>query len=68
MKMKELRSLNEADLNGKDAELRTDLVKLYAQVATGTVPKNPGRIRLAKRTLARIRTLENERSVARKHE
>ncbi len=68
MKIKELRSLGDADLKQKVAELRTELVKSYAQVAAGTVPKNPGRIRLAKRTLARIYTLETERGVTRKHE
>ena len=59
--VKVLRELGDADLVARIAELRKELMKLNAQVAIGTVPKNPGAIRKGKRTIARILTLLNER-------
>ena len=63
MKAKELRTLSEADLTLKEAELRKNLMKLYGQVSTGTPPKNPGEIRQSKRTLAQILTLRTEKAM-----
>lgn len=57
MKIKELRSLSKTDLENKISELKKDLIKDRAQAATGTVPKNPSKIRLARRTIARIETI-----------
>ncbi len=57
MKIKELRVLGEADLKQKILELHKELMKDNAQVATGTIPKNPGKLRLAKKTIARIHTI-----------
>lgn len=54
MKIKELRALGEADLKQKMLDLYKELMKDNAQVATGTIPKNPGKLRLAKKTIARI--------------
>lgn len=59
--LKEIRSLGEDALKSRLAELRKELMKLNAQVAIGTVPKNPGLIRKSKRTIARILTILNER-------
>jgi ribosomal protein L29 len=57
MKIKELRTLGEPELKQKMTELYKELMKDNAQVATGTIPKNPGKLRLAKKTIARIKTL-----------
>jgi ribosomal protein L29 len=57
MKIKELRALGENDLKQKKQELYKELMKDNAQVATGTIPKNPGKLRLAKKTIARINTI-----------
>ncbi|MEM3154696.1 MAG: 50S ribosomal protein L29 [Candidatus Woesearchaeota archaeon] len=57
MKIKELRALGETELKQKMDELRKELMKDNAQVATGTIPKNPGKLRLAKKTIARIHTI-----------
>ncbi|MBI4145370.1 50S ribosomal protein L29 [Candidatus Woesearchaeota archaeon] len=62
MRTKDLRTLSEAELTAKEAELRKSLMKLYGQVSTGTPPKNPGEIRQGKRTLAQILTLKHERA------
>ena len=56
MKYNELASMKPEDLDKKEAEARTELVKLRAQVATGTAPKNPGQIKQFKKILARIAT------------
>ena len=48
-------------MGNKIIELKKDLMKLNAQVATGTTPENPGRIRSIKKTLAKINTLLNEK-------
>ena len=57
MKAKELKALAPAELLAKRAELHAELVKEYAQVATGTIPKSPGKINHTKKTIARINTI-----------
>lgn len=57
MKFKELKALPVADLQNKLVELRKELIKENAQVAIGTMPKNPRKLRLAKKTIARIQML-----------
>ncbi len=57
MKFKELKALPPAELKGKLLELKKELMKENAQVAIGTVPKNPRKLRLAKKTIARIETI-----------
>lgn len=54
MKFKEIKSMNEEELKAKLKELRLDLMKQNAQVATGTVPPNPGQIKIKKKNIARI--------------
>ncbi|MBW2971377.1 50S ribosomal protein L29 [Candidatus Woesearchaeota archaeon] len=58
---KDFSSMNEAQLKDKLAELRLELMKQNAQVATGTIPKSPGLIRQTKRNIARILTLLNKK-------
>lgn len=62
MKYKDLAAMKPAELEKKEAEARTELIKLKAQVATGTAPKNPGQIRQIKKILARIETLRTAQS------
>lgn len=61
MKTKELRDMNITQLDSKLDELNKELIKLNAQVSTGTNPKNPSQIRNIRRTIARIFTLKNEK-------
>lgn len=61
MKVKELRKMDSKNMESKIVELNKDLMKLNSQVATGTTPENPGRIRAIKKTLARIYTIQNEK-------
>ncbi len=59
--VKEIRTLSVDALKSRIAELRKELMKYNAQVAIGTIPKNPGAIRKSKRMIARILTVVNER-------
>jgi len=61
MKAKELRGMSQSELNQKLVELHKELMKDNAQVATGTIPKNPGKLRLAKKTIARIKMILAEK-------
>lgn len=60
MKTKELRDLSIDDLTTRMAELQKDLMKMNAEIAVSN-PKNPGKVRQVKRSIARIRTLINEK-------
>lgn len=54
MKFKELQGLKSEELTKKEQEVRMELIKQNAQIATGTTPKSPGMVRELKKTLARI--------------
>ncbi len=62
MKVKEIRVMNELELENRSAELKKELMKINSQIAIGTLPKNPGKIKDMKRTIARILTIKNEKS------
>ncbi len=59
--VKELNELKEDALDKRLSELRKELMKFRSQVASGTIPRNPGRIRVIKRTIARIHTINTRR-------
>jgi len=60
MKIKELRTMHVSELQEKLGELRVELMKERAQIALGSAPKNPGRVRAVKRNIARIITLVHQ--------
>ncbi len=66
MKGKELRGMANVDLQKKLEELQKELMKENAQVATGTIPKNPGKLKLTKKTIARIRMILAEKEAVNK--
>lgn len=61
MRAKEVRKMGDVELKEKEVELKKDHMKLRSQVASGTPPENPGRIRAIRRTLARINTIRREK-------
>lgn len=66
-RMKELRQVSQSELKGKLEQLRKDLMKANAQISTGTPPENPGKVRLIKKTIARINfILNNQQEVKEK--
>jgi large subunit ribosomal protein L29 len=66
LKTKEIRGMTNEDLNAKLDDLRKELIKTNAQIATGTTPKSPGQVRQIKRTIARILTVIKEKEVGKK--
>ncbi len=63
MRPKELRDLSDQELEEKLHERRQELFNLRFQSATGAL-ENSARLRLAKREIARILTVRNERASA----
>ncbi|MCS7007002.1 MAG: 50S ribosomal protein L29 [Thermoleophilia bacterium] len=61
MRAKDVRALSDEDLERKLAETRKELFDLRFQRATGAL-ENSARIRQAKREIARILTIQNERA------
>ena len=66
MKAKELKVMNELDLENKIIELKKELMKVNSQIATGTIPKSPGKIREMKRTIAKILTIKKRKEGSKK--
>jgi len=62
LKKSELKQASKENLNNKLEELKKELMRLNAQVSTGTPPENPGKIRLIKRTIAKILTQLNKKT------
>jgi len=56
MKYKELKELDSGELLKKIDEIQLELMKLKAQTATGTNPKNTSQIRQLRKTIAKIKT------------
>lgn len=61
IKNEELRKMNVQELQNKLVDMKKDLIKINAQIATGTVPENPGNIKNIKKTIARIYTIMKEK-------
>jgi large subunit ribosomal protein L29 len=62
MKIKDIRSMGAKELEDKLKEARIELMKLNAQVATGTAPKSPGQIKATRKTIARIKTVLKQKA------
>jgi large subunit ribosomal protein L29 len=60
LRARELRELSDDELEHKLAETRQELFNLRFQSATGAL-ENPARLTHAKREIARILTIRNER-------
>lgn len=62
MKAKEIRDLNDSELDQKVAGLKEELFNLRFQIATGQL-ENPMRIREVKKAIARIKTIQRESEI-----
>ena len=60
---KDLRELSDAELVEKHAEYKQDLFNLRFQLVTGQLD-NVRRLKLAKRSIARVLTVQRERELA----
>ncbi|RME31729.1 50S ribosomal protein L29 [Candidatus Woesearchaeota archaeon] len=50
-----------ADLDAALAEAQLEIVKLNAQLSTGSAAKEAGKLRALKQKVARIKTIQNQR-------
>ena len=56
IKVKDIHAMSNDDILSKLGELKKELVKERAQLATGTAPKDPHKIRQLRKTIARMLT------------
>ncbi len=63
MKARDLRDLSERELEARFKELKEELFNLRFQNATGQL-ENASRIRLVKRNIARVKTVQRQRELA----
>ncbi len=68
MKIKEIRAMSKGDLTAKLEELRKELIKVNAQVSTGTTPKSPGQVKQIKKNIAKIMMVLNEKEIKKPEE
>jgi len=61
LRMKDIRSMNEKDLEEKLRNLRLELAKERANINVGVSVSSPGKIREIRRSIARILTVKRER-------
>lgn len=65
MKTSEVRDLSEKEQEEKVGDLREELFNLRFQLATGKI-ENPGQLRMLRRDIARIKTIQRERVAKKK--
>lgn len=58
---KEFQSLTQEEIESRINELRKELVKENTHVYSGTAPANPGKLRQAKKNIARLLTILNQK-------
>ena len=61
MKAKEITTMNPADIEQKVVELKQELSKERASIASGTKSENPGKIRKLRRDVARLLTIKRQK-------
>ncbi len=62
LRMKELRSLSDEDLQTKIADIENDLLRERGVSAMGGAPPSPGRLRALRTNVARALTVLSERT------
>lgn len=62
LKTSELREMGKDELQEKLNDLKKEIVEEKGQIETGGFADNPGRIKEMRRTIARIKTVLNERA------
>ncbi|MEA3378726.1 MAG: 50S ribosomal protein L29 [Nanoarchaeota archaeon] len=71
IKTREFLNMSEKDLKNKILELNKELLKMNAQRSTGTALENPGKIKLVRKTIARIKMVIHQKKLVeekKKHE
>jgi large subunit ribosomal protein L29 len=60
LRPQEIREMSQNELEEKVNDLKLEMSKERGKVAIGGFPENPGRIKEIRRTIARIKTIQNE--------
>lgn len=68
LRVKDIRAMSSEDRRKRLIELRTELMRLRTMIKAGGSVENPARIRELRKAIARILTIENEQSKAKKEE
>lgn len=61
IKKNEMKSMDDKSILEKMSELNRELIRINAQIAMGTLPENPGRIKEIRKTIARLKTIKQIR-------
>lgn len=64
--IKQLRDLKAEELNKRLSELRLELMKEQGNIKMGRPIKNPGKIKVIRRNIARILSIKKERKEVKK--
>ncbi|MFA5887434.1 MAG: 50S ribosomal protein L29 [Candidatus Nanoarchaeia archaeon] len=59
-KTKAIRAMGKEQMLERIVELRKQLLKFNSQIAVGTIPESPGKVKQLKKEIARILTIMNE--------
>ena len=60
MKFTDIKKMPKDELAKKLVDMKTELMKLNAQIAVGTTPKNTMQVRDIKRAIAKVETLKQQ--------
>lgn len=63
LKTKQIREMKPDEIGKKIFDLKLELLKEQGNVKMGRPIKNPGKIRVLKKTIARIATIQTERKI-----
>ena len=66
IRAKDVRKLSSSEFEEKLSEIRKELMKLRAQMSSGSTPENVGKIRALRRAVARMFTIKKEGGIAKK--
>jgi len=60
LRTKQIRAMKKEELSKRLSELKLELLKEMGNVKMGRPIKNPGHVRVLRRTIAKIKTVQNE--------
>jgi large subunit ribosomal protein L29 len=60
MRLKEIKAMSADDRTKKLQELRTELARMRTMIKAGGAVENPTRVRLLRKTIAQVLTIEHE--------
>ena len=60
MRLKEIKAMSSDDRTKKLQELRTELARMRTMIKAGGAVENPSKVRLLRKTIAQVLTIEHE--------